>query len=277
MKLECRQKIYRPALRYYGGKWKIAHWIIQFFPPHVNYVEPCGGAMSVLLQKEPARLETCNDIDDRVVNFFEVLRSREDELLRLIRLTPWSRRELENAKEPADDPVEDARRFFVACWQSFSKHGGSWRSMYDFTKRPRAAASDIRDIEHLHLVADRLGSVQFENKDALDVIQQYDTPDTLIYFDPPYLSSVRVNHNYYAYEVDQSWHVSAAELLQQAQGDVVVSGYRSALYADLYESNGWARLDKPAIANGGAKRIESVWLSPSIQDKKDVMRQGKLF
>ena len=267
----------RPALRYYGGKWKVAHWIIKFFPPHVNYLEPCGGAASVLLQKDPAKLETYNDIDGRVVNFFEILRSQRDKLLDQIRLTPWSRREFEKSTNFAEDPVEDARRFFVSCWQSFSKHGGSWRSTYDYSKRPRSAAADMRDIEHLNNIADRLKDVQFENKDAIEIIQQYDTPNTLIYFDPPYLPSVRVNKDYYTYEVDQSWHIEASRWVLQAQGDVVISGYQSELYADLFESNGWARFDRPAVANGGAKRIESVWISPSIRDKQCIMRQGELF
>ena len=230
-----------------------------------------------MLQKDPAKLETYNDIDGRVVNFFEILRSQMDKLLNQIRLTPWSRREFERSKDIAEDPVEDARRFFVSCWQSFSKHSGSWRSMYDYSKRPRSAATDIRDIEHLNKIADRLKNVQFENKDAIEIIQQYDTPNTLIYFDPPYLASVRVHKDYYTHEVDQNWHIEASRLLKQAQGDVVISGYQSELYADLFESHGWARLDKSAVANGGAKRIESVWLSPSIQDKKVIMRQKKLF
>ncbi len=118
----------RPALKYYGGKWKIASWIISFFPDHSNYVEPCGGATSVLLQKPVSPLETYNDLDCRVVNFFTVLREKPEELVALIRLTPWSRVELENSRIMAVDPLEDARRFFVSCWQSVSIAGKSWRS-----------------------------------------------------------------------------------------------------------------------------------------------------
>lgn len=93
-------EIKRPALRYYGGKWKLAPWIISHFPAHKNYVEPCGGAASVLLQKPRSPLETYNDLDGNVVNFFRVLRDRPDELIRKIRLTPWARAEYELSLQP---------------------------------------------------------------------------------------------------------------------------------------------------------------------------------
>lgn len=127
--------IERPALRGYGSKWKKAPWIISFFPEHVNYLDVCGLTASVLLQKSISPLETFNDIDGRVVGFFEVLRDKPNELIDLIRLTPWSRVEFEEAQNLTGDPVEDARRFWVLCWQSVSKPGGSWRKMKDFISK----------------------------------------------------------------------------------------------------------------------------------------------
>ena len=96
----------RPALRYYGGKWNLAPWIISHFPPHKNYVEPCGGAASVLLQKPRSPLETYNDLDGNVVNFFRVLRDKPEELIRQIELTPWSRDEFEICRNPSTEPLE---------------------------------------------------------------------------------------------------------------------------------------------------------------------------
>ncbi|MFX4717485.1 hypothetical protein ABTB07_21530, partial [Acinetobacter baumannii] len=92
---------------------------------------------NVLLQKPRALLETYNDLDGQVVNFFRVLRSQPDELVRLLELTPYARAELELALEPLDidrDPLEAARRFFVVSWMSIGgaprQHGvtaGNWR------------------------------------------------------------------------------------------------------------------------------------------------------
>jgi DNA adenine methylase len=254
--------IKRPALRYFGGKWNLAPWIISYFPPHANYVEPCGGAASVLLQKTPSDLETFNDLDDRVINFFRVMREQPDELIRLLQFTPWSRSEFEYCQQDSDIPLEQARRFFVLCWQSISKPGGYWRSMYDYTPRPRSAPSDGIEIEHLYLVAERFKKVQIEHKDALEVIQQYDNANALIYFDPPYVASTRTNQKMYRYETDVEFHREAAEILDQAKGFVVVSGYESELYRDLYEQRGWHRFNSNSVATNGAKRIESLWLNP---------------
>lgn len=268
----------RPALRYYGGKWRLAPWVISHFPPHTNYVEPCGGAASVLLQKPPSPLETYNDLDFRLVNFFQVLRNRPDDLLRAIRLTPWSRAEFERCRVESSDPLENARRWWVLCWQSISKVGGSWRSMYDYDKRPRSAALDGVEIDHLYQVAERLKMVQIEQRDALLVIEQYDNAQTLTYFDPPYLPVTRVNRCYYDLDVDEMFHIDAAKLLLKAKGMVVVSGYKSGLYAELYEDRGWKRVDSPTVATNGSKRVESLWLSPRTAEAlQQSVRQLGMF
>ncbi len=268
--------ISRPALRYYGGKWRLAPWILSFFPPHKQYIEPCGGAASVLLQKAPAPLETYNDLDGRVVNFFRVLREHPEELLQRIRLTPWARAEFEYSREISADPIEDARRFWVVCWQSISKPGGSWRAQYDYQARPRSPAMDGIEITHLYQLAERFKRVQIEHRDALDVIRLYGQGrDTLVYFDPPYVRATRTNQKYYRFDADDDFHVRAAELLRELPGFVVVSGYRSDLYARLYEAHGWRRVDSASVATNGAKRRESVWLSPRTVG--NLSRQLKLL
>ena len=119
----------RPALRYYDGKWRLADWILGYLPAHVCYVEPFGGAASVLLRKPPSELEVYNDLDSGVVNFFRVLRERDEgtslarctqsaqcimvvpsDLLRAIQLTPFAREEHRLSHEPCEDALERARR-----------------------------------------------------------------------------------------------------------------------------------------------------------------------
>ena len=256
----------RPALRYYGGKWKLAPWIISHFPPHQNYVEPCGGAASVLLQKPRSPLETYNDLDGNVVNFFRVLRDQPDELIRKIRLTPWARAEYELSLEPCEDVVERARRFFVASWMSMqgghhSKTSKTWRSQKHVDDRYRLACADMIAVD-VETLAVRFDFVQIDNRDARDVIQRYDNADALIYFDLPYLPETRSQGDIYRLEVSHNFHLEAADLLCAAAGFVIVSGYACDLYRDLYEAHGWKRVDKEARTNSGGKRIESLWLSP---------------
>lgn len=256
----------RPALRYYGGKWRLAQWIISYFPPHQNYVEPCGGAASVLLQKPRSPLETYNDLNGDVVNFFRVLRDQPKELFERVRLTPWARGEYEYCLTPADDPLEKARRFFAAACMSFngatldSKATLGWRNTTDARNRS-SAAWDIQNND-LMVIAERLIGVQIENRDWIEVVTRLDNDAALIYIDPPYVQEKRSKPSMYAFEWDRAQHVAAAELLHQCVGYVVVSGYACQLYAELYEGHGWHRVDREAGTNSGGTRTESLWLSP---------------
>lgn len=256
----------RPALRYYGGKWKLAPWIISHFPPHQNYVEPCGGAASVLLQKPRSPLETYNDLDGNVVNFFRVLRDRPEELIRLIRLTPWARAEYELHYKPAQDPVEMARRFWCGSVMAISSMPFTSSGMHmNKSKENTPGIPDSKgflEFEYLEIVASRLLGVQIENKTYTETIERYDAVDALIYLDPPYVPNTRSQNGVYAFEWSDSEHISAGAMLRQAAGYVVVSGYACPLYTELYEDHGWHRVDKEAQTNSGGKRIESLWLSP---------------
>lgn len=267
----------RPALRYYGGKFKLAPWIISHFPKHLNYVEPCGGAASVLLHKPRSLLETFNDLDGNVVNFFRVLRDQPDELIRKIRLTPWARAEYELSLQPSEDSVEKARRYWYRLWASMnggdalSAHG-TWRIT---TKVVGSVPSDhpYKNTDQLWVIAKRFDGVQIDNRLSTDVIERYDNYDTLIYFDPPYVSNTRAQADRYAFEWTDADHAEAANLLRNCAGHVVVSGYACPLYTELYESHGWHRVDKEAQTNSGGKRIESLWLSPrtwaALQDQHE--------
>lgn len=257
----------RPALRYHGGKWKLANWIIQQFPPHVCYVEPFGGGASVLLRKPPSFIEVYNDLNGGVVNFFRVLRENPDEFIRLIELTPYSRQEFAEAQEPTDDPIEQARRFYVWAWQGRGRAGvvepGGWRFMSRPT-RGRTPVHDWINNQHLWGLVQRLRMVQIENSDALTVISRYDSPDALYYVDPPYVQSTRGARwgcAAYAYEYSDDQHRELARLLHEVTGTVVLSGYPSALYDELYAD--WRRIDKPGQKDNAPQRdtTECLWIS----------------
>jgi DNA adenine methylase len=259
----------RPALRYYGGKWRLAPWIISHFPEHKNYVEPCGGAASVLLQKPRSPLETYNDLDGNVVNFFRVLRDRPDELIRKIRLTPFAREEAEAAKwKISGDDIDRARVFFVRCNFTVSARPGggdsaNWGPARFHGQCYTNRTWDVENIKDgLSFVSDRLMGVQIENRDALRIVSDYDHVEAVIYFDPPYVPDTRAQSDVYLIEQDNQFHIESATLLRQCQGYVVVSGYACDLYTELYEAYGWSRYDKEAQTNSGGKRIESLWLSP---------------
>lgn len=274
--------IKHPVLRYYGGKWNLAPWIISFFPHHLTYIEPCGGAASVLIRKHPSKLEIYNDLDSYVVNFFRVLRDKPDELIRKIELTPWSREEYELSKIPEGDDVELARRFFSCCWMSISgtpfSRATGWRSTsYAGQSFSKVSRCKINTQKELYKVAERFSEVQLEHRDARYVIERYGKHDgALVYFDPPYLQSTRTSGVQYLLEVDEDFHIECAELLYECEY-VVVSGYASDLYRDLYSE--WHQITKESQTNSGSKRMEWLWVSPQTWDalNKNKIEQGVLF
>jgi len=251
-------------------------------------VEPCGGAASVLLQKPRSPLETYNDLDGNVVNFFRVLRDKPDELMRKLRLTPYAQEEYFLSLQPSTDEVEQARRFFVMLWMSMQggSHDsakGSWRTQTNAvhadggTRWAKPPAQFMDAVESVDDIAQRFRYVQIANDSAMKLIANYDNADALIYFDPPYVSTERAAPERYALEWTESDHVAAAELLRTCAGYVVVSGYACPLYADLYERHGWQRVDTVAQTNSGGKRVESLWLSPRTVEALAQPKQAAMF
>jgi len=178
--------IRRPVLRYYGGGWNRAKWTVSHMPAHVAYCEPCFGSGAVLLRKPASKLEIANDIDGRVVNFFDILRAQPEELAHAIHLTPWHEAEYRRSLTPSLDPLEDAWRFFFTAWASVK--GGPIPGSSDFRwqkvdARYSAAVKDTANLSHLLAAADRLKNVQFLCRDGLSVITKMAGTGALIYFD----------------------------------------------------------------------------------------------
>jgi len=232
----------------------------------------------VLLQKPRSPLETYNDLDGNVVNFFRVLRDQPDELIRVIRLTPWARAEYELSLEPCEDVVERARRFFVCHMLGVKQSLNT--TLGQFRLKVEERASGVIPILHnleLEVIAIRFCRVQIEQMPCNYVIRKCDREDTLFYVDPPYPAEERTHGDVYLVEFSQQDHVSTAALLRSCIGYVVVSGYACPLYTDLYEAHGWTRVDKEAQTNSGGKRIESLWLSPRTVDALGVHEQLDFF
>ncbi len=189
----------RPILRYFGGKWRLAPWIISLMPPHRTYVEPFGGAASVLLRKERCYDEVFNDLDGDVVNLFRMARDRGEELAEAVRLTPFSRREYSEAQAVCADPLENARRLVVRSFMGFGADSCARKSGFRAVARSqrRVPAKDWTNYpEALKVVIERLRGVIIEEDNAENIIRRHDSPEALIYADPPYCHSTRTGkHN----------------------------------------------------------------------------------
>lgn len=260
----------RPILRYHGGKWRLAPWIIAHFPPHRVYVEPYGGAASVLLRKPRSYAEVYNDLDGEIVNLFRVLRdpAQARELERLLRLTPFARAEFEQAYLSDGDPIEQARRAIARSFMGFGSDSLFQVSGFRANSN-RSGTTPAHDWAHypdvLPAMVERLRGVVIENRPASEVIRQHDSTTTLHYVDPPYVAQTRsyLRQAKYAYrfEMTDDDHRELASVLREAHGMVVISGYPCDLYDnELYPD--WQRVERPAFADGARRRTEVLWLSP---------------
>ncbi|MGA0094800.1 MAG: DNA adenine methylase [Chthoniobacterales bacterium] len=263
----------RPVLRWHGGKWKIAPWIIENLPPHRVYVEPFGGAASVLIRKPRAYAEVYNDLDDEVVNLFAVLRSdRAAELTEKLKLTPFSRVEFQGAYELAEDPVERARQLVVRAFQGFGSNGHNPAHKTGFRANSnRSGTTPARDWrnypDQLATIIDRLRGVTVEHRDAIEVMQAHDGARTLHYVDPPYMPETRDRGGDYVHEMTAADHARLLDYLQSTAGMVVLSGYPH----DDYDAalTGWHRIERDALADGARPRTEVLWLNHQAWAARD--------
>lgn len=276
---------YRPLLRYLGSKWRLAPWVIRHFPRHEIYVEPCGGAAAVLLQKDRCRSEVYNDIDGELVNLFAVLRSdTAGELIQRVALTPYARAEYVLAHLPCDDPMERARRLLVRSHMGHGTRGtrvdraagfrsdgktGSTRVAGEWSEFPKA----------LELVVDRLRGVSLDCKPAVDLVAYWDDPKVLVYLDPPYLPETRSDkakqaegYHTYACEMTEVDHVKLLESARRSRSMVLISGYDSSLYNEALQ--GWRKVTIAARAHGNAKRLEVLWINRLAVER---LEDGPLF
>lgn len=267
----------RPVLRWHGGKWRLAPWIIQHFPAHRVYVEPFGGAASVLLRKPPCYAEVYNDLDGDVVNLFRVLRDIDTaaELERRLRLTPFARDEHQDAYPVADCPIERARQLVVLSFMGFGSNGHNRRRKTGFRSNSNRSgttpAADWRNYpDCIPALVNRLQGVVIENRDALAVMATHDGPETLHYVDPPYLPETRsVANKYdlkyaggmYAHEMNPGCHEALLAFIAGLKGMVILSGYPAPLYDAAL--SGWRRINRAAHADGARDRVEVLWINPA--------------
>jgi DNA adenine methylase len=273
--LKGSRKGLKSPIAWYGGKAYYAEWLIERFPDHRVYVEPFGGAANVLLRKPQSEVEVYNDVDDRVVNLFRVVRDPEqfERLRMLLDLTPYARGEFAGLLElpPSDDPVEKARRFFAICRQARGGMGMSKlsKNCWAYSRRTRRDMAEpvskyLSAIDGLEDVAARLRTVMIESRPAIELIPRYDGEDSFFYLDPPYMPETRHGNKAatYAHEMTVDDHAALLDALLQIKGKAMLSGYAAPLYDEKLKT--WRREElktKAHMANSGEERTEVIWFN----------------
>lgn len=283
-------KAKRPVLRWHGGKWRLAPWILQHMPKHRCYVEPFGGAASVLIRKARAYAEVYNDLDDEVVGLFRLLRepAEAQRLTELLRLTPFARTEFRGAYDKTDDPMERARNLVIRSFMGFgtnahaSQHKGHRSTGFrsNSTRSGTTPATDWNNYpDALLALVDRLKGVVIECRPACEVMAQHDALSTLHYVDPPYMPETRARGNrydlawrMYRHEMSPEDHAELLDFLCELDGMVMLSGYATPLYDERLVD--WRRITIDALADGARKREEVMWLNPACVASIDAAREN---
>jgi DNA adenine methylase len=272
------------AFGWYGGKYSHLGWLLPLLPQTQHYCEPFGGSAAVLINREPSPVETYNDLDSEVVNFFRVLRDQKEALIEQIGLTPFSREEFEQAiNEPAEglSDLERARRFYILARQvrtglAQKASTGRWAHCLLTSRAGMAGAVSrwLGAVEDLSLIAQRLLRVQIEHAPAIEVIERYDSPETLFYCDPPYPHDSRGDSNAYAHEMTDEQHRELARILHTVQGKVALSSYDSKLMDELYSD--WRCIKGPEKKVHSVKetRQEVLWVNYDLKELKIWQRQN---
>lgn len=266
-----RSRRRRIVFGWYGGKFSHLDWLLPQLPRAHHYCEPFSGSAAVLLNRQPASVETYNDIDGEAVNFFKVLRDQQNDLIRVIALTPFSREEFHHAVSGSIIGIcelERARRFYIRARQARTGLAqtatlGRWANCKNTSRAGMSGVVSrwLGGVEALDDIAARLLRVQIENRPATEIVKLYDSPETLFYCDPPYLHETRGDSKAYGFEMDSDQHGELAKVLTSANGKVAISGYRCPQMDAWYK--GWRRFDAPEKQCHSIKQMrqECLWMN----------------
>lgn len=257
--------------------------LLPLLPECDHYCEPFAGSLSILLNRKPSPIETANDLNGDLVNFFRVLRGRSGRrLLRELRLTPYSREEFELSWIPCDDHVERARRFYLRISMDIAKAGKktdkSWASNVRYCKGEHSYGPEnlMKKVAGLDEVVARLKMVQVENRPAIKVMKKYDTPNTLFYCDPPYLHETRTSKADYLHEMTLAQHLDLVQVLSECRGMVALSGYDHPIMTEVLSDDRWHKTcfsakQVPMSKGKGLVRQECLWTNYD-----PIAKQGQL-
>jgi DNA adenine methylase len=257
----------KTPMKRYGGKMRLAPRIAELMPIHENYIEPFAGGASALFEKCPAPgVELMNDLDADLMHLWSIIKN--DELCPRL----WRRLcRYENTRAGYEHwsagsaslsaPIDRAQRYFVLTQASFN---GVFRGGWSRPTRPSDQNAFANRVARLPQAGERLRNVHLQCGDGTNLIEQYDSPQTLFYIDPPYLRATRVAKKRYRHEMTDFDHTRLLSVLVTVRGMVMLSGYPHPLYCRALA--GWTRHVIPVVKHGGSRKLraeETIWLNPA--------------
>lgn len=217
---------------YMGNKHDLAKWIIPYFPKHKVYVEVFGGTFAIGLNKPKADVEIYNDLNGNLSNLFHVVRTRFDEftaqLEQMIISEDWHKLFFGNHND--FDELENAIRYYYVMLFTFR---GKYDGGFSYDDVPSFGNTLTRRIPELKDIHNRIKNTIILNKPCFDIIRQNNKPETLLYLDPPYVSTEMYYKNL-AGSFTETDHIKLRDLLEKHTGFFFLSYEDDELVSDLY-------------------------------------------
>ena len=272
---------YTAPLTYYGGKKRIAEWILQYIPSHDIYCEPFFGGGAVFFAKQPSYLEVINDHNTMLINFYRQCQENFDIMASKIQNELHSEfryhqaEKIYSGKKSASD-IEKA----VATWLVFNQSfNASARAGWKFNQGSGGSHAGIV-FAHARRnfcpwLKKRLQYVQISCRDALQVIRDRDSKRTFFYLDPPYPDTNQGHYSGYTWENLEE----LLTLLQSIQGLFALSNYPSEMISKFSAENNWQlkeltmKKDSNMEAVKGSQKTEVLLMNYEIS----VPKQLELF
>jgi DNA adenine methylase len=272
--MKRKRRLSNLALRYFGGKQRLARRIVKLFPQHKQFYSLCGGGGSDIFAKAPTQFEVYNELNEAIANYFVVLKTEPGLLMQALQERPCVWEEFPTYFEPCpEEPIEWARRTY--WYATFSRSGGGtrWDSQIS---RDRFARATLHEFDHLLDASNRLQSVEIWNQDCFSLIPEIPKA-ALIYIDPPYPHRSRGSKDdrhknpetcksraQYGIDWEDEQHEQLRDLLKHRFA--IVSSRENGLYEDLFQ--GWTKVFFTTRDGCRKKAIEVAWLSPAVEERR---------
>jgi DNA adenine methylase len=256
---------------YHGSKFSYLPWLLPLLPKTKHFIDVFGGSAAVLLNREPSPIETYNDINGKVVNFFRVLRSQPQDLIDQLLLTPYSKKEYADAWFSEEDtPLEQARKFFIRSQQSIWAAGAQdqvkgWAASINDSRAGKSEKVQrwMNAVVGLDAVVKRLLNVQIECRDFRFILSKYDGTDRLFYLDSPYDMHFR-SSTPYEFDFKNQDFFDLHHFAKNSKGLVAISGYNSPFMLDLFSDFHFTQGPMRKNTRSDSEAYECLWTNYKI-------------
>jgi len=203
---------FRKAFGYAGGQRALLPHVINLIPAHKTFVELFAGGATIFFNKAPSEVEVINDIDNRLINLYNVLREHPEEFKRQISLMPNSRELFARFKREIIKETDEIKRAAMYYYLITNTWSGKTKAV-GYVAKPHAS-------KEMEWFANRLRHVIIENLDYKECLEKYDAPDVFVYADPPY---VRGGPSLYEFSFEEKDHMEFADVMKRIAGKFLIT------------------------------------------------------